>query len=359
MITTQPDPIQPLRFAIKWEMEAPGWMKENPEMIPIQAIGTGPYKFQEWVKGQFVKITADEAYWGTPKPTIKDVVLVSRAEAATRAAGVKTTEFDIGSALTPELCKGIKCIPITPSDTVFVRPNTDHPVLKDKRIRQAMSYAVDRKSIVENLNSGFGLPAAQSVASFIVGYNPNLKPDPFDAEKAKSLVAAAKAGGIPVDRELQMTWLTGRFPRVSEFVEYVTDAWKKVGLNVKPISRDMQGWRDAMNTKEPADKRADLWLNNHGNETGDSGTSLMQYFTCKETRSFYCNEKADKLYKDSTTASFDDRAKMLQEMWAVVTEDVAVVNMFHQQVLWGVTPRIKWEPRPDLLVKFKDITLTQ
>ena len=145
-------------------------------------------------------MTANPDWWGNADPvaahgaaTIKDVTFVFRPEREVRTAMVKRGQADLGRWLTAEQCNDSPgCGSSMALDTIFLRPDTFHPVFKDKRVREALNIAIDRKLIVQDIFGG-GTPAIMLVGPSALGFNPTLPPYPYDPERAKALIAEAKA----------------------------------------------------------------------------------------------------------------------------------------------------------------------
>ena len=105
--------------------------------------------------------------------------------------------------------------------------------MNDKRVRLAAALAIDKQKLVDTLFAGSATVASQPFPSFMIGYNPDLKPYPYDPEKAKQLIAEAKAAGVPVGQELQIPVRQGHFPRAEENAEAVAHMLQEVGLKSK------------------------------------------------------------------------------------------------------------------------------
>ena len=105
--------------------------------------------------------------------------------------------------------------------------------LNDMRVRQAINYAVNRTGIVKALFRGLGDPASQLIPSGVVGYNDQLQLWPHDPDKAKQLIAEAKADGVPVDKQIRLIGRTAQFPKIAETIEVLQSEFAEIGLNVK------------------------------------------------------------------------------------------------------------------------------
>ena len=354
------DPIQHLRM-VYLPVVAPKWAQTNPEELPINAIGTGPYKFVEWVRVQYVKMTANDNYWGK-QATIKDVTLVWRAESAVRAAMIKTGEADWAYDLSPEDAKQVpKTASRASTGTFDARYDTENPVLKDKRVRQAMNMAIDVETLMKTLVAGISDPAkGHIVGDFVLGFNPNIKPYAYDQAKAKSMVAEAKAAGIPTDTtELDLWGAKGRIPRLDELMESMADSWGKIGLKIKMNVTETAKWREAFYAVQPGKKRGAVFVYGHYNDLGDSAQSADSYVKCGGILSTYCDKKLDETIVKAANSVGEERVKLYQQVWAETHEQALFLPMFVIKPIFGLSKRLNWEPRVDKLVMAQEMSLTE
>ena len=175
--TEEPDPILPARLYFS-PLPNMAQVEERPDSLPNEPIGTGPYQFVEWVRGDHISLTAYPEWWGNGDPeaafgqqSIKDVQYVWRPESTVRAAQVTAGEAQIARFLAPEDCETTPvCLEAPSVETIFLRLDTMHPVMGDIRIREAIGLAVDKESLVEQIFGG-GEVATQLVGPSAVGYN--------------------------------------------------------------------------------------------------------------------------------------------------------------------------------------------
>ena len=162
-------------------------------------VGTGPYKFVEWERDNFIQLTRWEDYPG-PKPVIKNIRIVHRPEAAVRVSGLKASEFDLITAAPPEnvpslISDGFQIVVGDSTQSMYIGLNIygrSEP-LADKRVRHALLYAMDMDAIWETVAGGYGTRLqCQIVAPGRFGYNVDLvgRYD-YDPDKAKELLAEA------------------------------------------------------------------------------------------------------------------------------------------------------------------------
>ncbi len=133
-------------------------------------IGTGPFKFVSWERGQSVRLDRNEAYWKPGLPYLNRIVARFIPDAATRSAAMETGEAhfagysavnyaDLARMKTnPALGLTMKGYEMTPAQSVL-ELNGRHPQLQKKAVRQAIAYAIDRNVILRDVMFGYGLPA--------------------------------------------------------------------------------------------------------------------------------------------------------------------------------------------------------
>jgi peptide/nickel transport system substrate-binding protein len=165
--------------------------KENPDEALLKLIGTGPYMFVEWVKGQHLKLTANPDWWGKGSAdaygaaSIKDVTFIIRGEREVRTAMTRNGEADIARWITSEQCTTTpNCHEVPSLETIFVRMDLANPALKDIRVRQGIALSIDKEAIIDEVMGG-GAVARQLVGPASIGYNSNLEAYPYDMAKAK------------------------------------------------------------------------------------------------------------------------------------------------------------------------------
>ena len=174
---------------------------EGFEKVPV---GTGPYKFVRRAVKQFWELERFDDYWG-PKPAAKRAIFRVIPEAVTLAAVLKTGEVDMVCNFPPafvdEISKtpGYRVVRNKGNNTIDIRINsvrqadpvtgTPNPFV-DRRVRLAVNYAIDKDAIIKNLLKGMGDKVAVLFPEDI-GYDPDLKPYPYDPAKAKALLAEA------------------------------------------------------------------------------------------------------------------------------------------------------------------------
>lgn len=143
-------------------------------------IGTGPFKFSRWEKGNFIELVKNEDYWREGRPYLDRVIFRFIADSSTRAAALERGEVHVATfgSINPVEMRRLAELPgieiaqggyeaLAPVITLEL--NTKRAPLDDKRVRQAIAYAIDRDFITNNIWYGFGKPATGPLSSVYQG----------------------------------------------------------------------------------------------------------------------------------------------------------------------------------------------
>jgi peptide/nickel transport system substrate-binding protein len=364
-VTTEaPDPILPSRLYFS-PISSMKQLKEKPGDYTSTPIGTGPYKFVEWVKGQYIKLTANPDWWGNTASdahgaiTIKDATFVLRPEREVRTAMVQRGEADLARWVTQDQCKSApQCSSGPGIETAFIRMDLDNPALKDRRVREAIALAIDKNALINDILGG-GTLARQLVGSSAVGYNPELQPFPYDPERAKQLVAEARAAGVPVDTPLTNYARRGYYTHIEEAAEAVTEWLTKVGFtNVKTRLLETAAFTELWGAPKPIPpERGMIGTNGHGNEIMDFSTTVSTYYTCAGRLSVMCDPKLDEMQAKALPLTGEARAKAYQEIAKYANDQVYAIPIGQPNFNYALSARLNWQSRLDGLILIKEMTL--
>jgi peptide/nickel transport system substrate-binding protein len=364
--TEEPDPILPARLYFS-PLPNMKQVQERPDSLPNEPNGTGPYQLVEWVRGDHISLTAYPEWWGNGDPeaafgqqSIKDVQYVWRPESTVRAAQVTAGEAQIARFLAPEDCETTPvCLEAPSVETIFLRLDTMHPVMGDIRIREAIGLAVDRESLAEQIFGG-GDVATQLVGPSAVGYNEELKPLPYDLDRAKQLVQEAAADGVPVDMEITVAVRQGAYPRNEELGEYVANQLNEIGLNAKTEVIEHAAYQEqyVMPYDEVPTDRGWIGTLGHGNEMMDVSQTFSGYYRCDGGVSTFCDPEIDKMTAESAVITGDERDAALAATTAAYMEQIPVIPIVHLPFFYGVSADLNWKPRLDAFMLVKEMSYT-
>jgi peptide/nickel transport system substrate-binding protein len=338
--TEKADPILPLRISFV-EMVPRGTSMTEKVREPI---GTGPYAIENWEYGQKLVLARNNTYWGA-KPAFARAEYQWRSEGSVRAAMITNDETDIATGLGPEDGAEDRGVPFQNNETTALRMQATEAPLTDIRVRQAVNYAVNRTGIVKALFRGLGDPASQLIPSGVVGYNADLQLWPHDVQRAKQLVAEAKADGVPVDRQIRLIARTAQFPKISETVEVLQSEFTEIGLNVKIEMMDTAGQLQYQLRPFPENTGPYLLMIMHGNQAGDAAFTMDQYMLSDGPQSAYGTTEFDAKIRAAEALTGQARQDAFATLFAEEPQEIMqMAYIAHMKGILGKSPRIDYTP---------------
>jgi len=217
----------------------------------VAAIGTGPYRFVEWVAASHLSLVRNPDYWNGPEPWER-VTRKPMANDGARVAAILSGDVDLiegvpgvdrarleGSPnLTLHECDSTRIIYLHMDSARDTSPQIadangqkmDRNPLRDVRVRQAISYAINRQALTEKLLSGQARPAGQYTPPSIPGSSPNLPPLPYDPVKATALLKEAGWGG---GFSVVLAGSNDRYPSDAQVTQAVGQMLARVGIKAE------------------------------------------------------------------------------------------------------------------------------
>jgi peptide/nickel transport system substrate-binding protein len=208
-------------------------------------IGTGPFKFKRWVKGDRVELERNDAYWGAPAK-LKAVTFKFIADPSAATAALLAGDVDaFPNFPAPEALAQFKAdkrftvhVGTTEGKTILALNDARKP-FDDLRVRRALAYAIDRKAIIDGAMSGLGVPIGSHYAPHNPGYVDLTGVYPHDPEKAKALLTQA---GYPRGFSAVLTLPPPSYARRSG--EIIAAELAKVGITVTIVPIEWAQWLD-------------------------------------------------------------------------------------------------------------------
>ncbi|KAF1072575.1 MAG: Oligopeptide-binding protein AppA [Pseudomonas citronellolis] len=214
----------------------------------LKPVGTGPFVFQEWKRGAYIRLARNPNYWSQGLPYLDGIVYHVIPDASSRAAAFERGEVQAlrpGDADYADLKRLSQLPGVSASDKgyelypglAFLQINTRKPGLDNPKLRQAILYALNRQFIVDNIFFGSGKVAD---GPFLGAYHdPKLPQYPYDPARAKALIAES---GVDVSK-LRLRLLNGEKGGAWErLAEYTKQALKPLGLKVRVATSDAATW---------------------------------------------------------------------------------------------------------------------
>jgi peptide/nickel transport system substrate-binding protein len=342
------------------------------ESVSMNPMGTGAFKFVEWVQGDHLTLERNEAWWGG-KVGIPNVVFRQISNDATRTAALLSGEVDIAAELAVRDVARVKSNPATKvvvldgmrtvnfifdmgrDKTPGIATSPPNP-LKNRLVRQAIYQAIDEDAIVKVVMNGFARPSTQFCSDSHFGWNPTIKRLPYDPETAKKLLAEA---GYPNGFPLRIDSSNNRYVNDEQICMAVAQMLNKVGIKATCRARPKH-----IVFKEFYDPKiacCSMWIFSHVVPTADvsaqfeqiwhtkvSGTGYGAYNDVGDGIPRYSNPAFDLLIDAAAgTTDQNDRQAYLQAAALVGVNDVPLVPLHYQNDIYGMSNKVDWIPRPD------------
>lgn len=304
-------------------------------------IGTGPYKFVEWVKDDRLTMEANETYWTGSykgKPAVKTLIFRPIINAATRVAELRAGGVDWIQDVPPDQVAALKSASfnvITSKTPVvqYIYFNTTSEAgakLKDARIRLAMNYAVDMPTIIRTILQGYGRTLSGGITDLTMGYNADAKPFTQDQAKARQLLTeAGVTGGLDYDMDITTSIK-------SDVAEAVIAQLGQVGIRVKLNPLPTAVYNDRWVKKQ----LSPLYFNTWNTFTDPALLDLLA--GCKGFLSSFCSTDAQK-FLDEGGATLDQakRDPAYKNAVAAFTKDPFAIFLNSNDAITGMSSKVQ------------------
>lgn len=291
---------------------------ESSDSNATRPLGTGPYKFGDWVKGDSVTLTAADTYRDKAAVKIKTAKFRFISDPGAMVAAMLAGDIDaipigITGENVPQFEKDKRfkvSIGSTEGETMLVMNNKRKP-LDDVRVRRAISHALDRKAIIEGVNSGYGKAIGSHFPPHDPAYVDLTGVYPYDPAKAKALLKQAGVNNLEVTLKLPPPAYARRGG------EIIAALLADVGITAKIENVEWAQWLDTAFKN----KNFDMTVISHV-EPND----YVKYADVNYYYQYDSKEVQDLIAKASSTLDKDERTKALQQMQRKIAEDA--VNGF-------------------------------
>lgn len=314
-------------------------------------IGSGPYKFVEWVKDDRLVLQANKNYWGGA-PKIENATFRPIVAEASRAASLISGDVDFVPSLPPALIDRVKSASrlkggIAPGfRVVFVAFNANVPPLDNDKIRAAIDHAINREAIASQLLRGLGIPAGMMLPPNNFGFDPALKPVAFDPEKAAQLVKESGYSGKPISIQFP----NNNFVMANEVAQAVAGYLTAVGLKVELKPMEFTAFFPAWVQK----KMESMYLFAYGSSQYHGDTILTSMYEAG-ANNYKVNPEIDKLVKlQRTIADPEEQKRIISKALELSNEDRLELPLYNEMQAFGIKADIDYTPWPDSFVRLYD-----
>lgn len=349
MTTKKPYPAIGLLLAQVYITPPKYWAAAGVDGFRTAPIGTGPYVLKEWVRDSRLVMTPNAGYWGGAPKGISELVWRPIPTDMSRAAGLQAGEYSIGTNLpissAPALkSAGLQVIAV-PSFRIYMLtfsmlPDEPGP-LHDKRVRQALNYAVDKQAIVDALFGGQAkVLNGQVLRPQQIGYDSSLTDYAYDVDKAKALL---KEAGYADGFEIQFKFPSGRYAQDREVAEAVSGMLSEVGVRCKMVALEAGEFLKQLDTKKLGP------LGMMGTAPADDPDAMVAQFRSTWRYSYIQNPELDMLI-DAGASEIDPakRAETYKKIGQMMREEAYTLYLYQGVDFYGASPKVAgFSPRGD------------
>lgn len=343
--TKRPDAALVFRLAQRFITNKAAFDRLGAAAADKLALGTGPYRFKRWVPGQWFVLEKNHGYAHSEhKPTVDEIVFRNIAESEVAVTALLNGEVDVISNIPPEISTRVtgraRIESARTINIMFLGMHTSVPEFKNKLVRQAVNYAIDREALTKHVLRGHAYPLYAPVGPDQYGYSPELGPKyVHNPAKARTLLAQA---GYPNGFDVDFLVPLGQYNKVKDVAEAIGVMLNTVGIRVKLRTQDQHtGFANIRSGN------VGMYIFGRGSVI-DPSEYLHQYFRTGVTKRLeFSNPKVDAAL-DAEQASFDPakRVKLLQQAMSLLLEEAPVAWLYQYQGLQGVSNRFDFKSNP-------------
>ena len=305
-------------------------------------VGTGPYQFSEWHKGDRLVLKRFDDYF-MEAPAFSEMVFRSIVEDSMRTIALETGEIDIALDIAPidkDIIKNndrLRLIEKPSLSNVFIGFNNDKELFANQNLTRAINHAIDRQAIIDVVLNGAANIATSSIAPGVFGFTPDTQPYSYNLEKAKEYF---EKSGLQKGLPIELTVIEGNRDR--QIAEIIQAQLRKIGIQV------------AINTleagtfwEETGAGKHDMLLSSWGTVTGDAdyGLYAMYHSGAKGSagnRSFYNNPEVDRLLDaGKAETNLEKRLEIYRKAQQIIVHDAPDVMLYNTILSVGTQAHIE------------------
>lgn len=335
-------------FASIFSAEQAAYLMEKgtPEQLDSNPIGTGPFQKVQYQKDSLIRYTAFDDYW-KGRAKIDRLVFSITPDASVRYAKLKAGECHVMPYPNPadleqmEADSDINLMSQEGLNVGYLAFNTQKAPFTDTKVRQALSYATNKKAIIDAVFQGAGKTAKNPIPPTMWSYNDNVKDYSYDPVKAKALLKEAgyedgfktNIWAMPVQRPYN--------PNARRMAEIIQEDWKQVGVDAEIVSYE---WGEYL--KRSTKGEHDSVLLGWTGDNGDPDNFMYVLLGCDgvggSNRAQWCNEEFDGLLKAAKqTSDKAERTQLYEEAQEVFKREAPWITIAHSVVYEPIRKEVK------------------
>lgn len=319
-------------------------------------VGSGPYRFVEWVKNDRVVLEANDQYWGG-KPKVQRVIFRTIPDEFTRAAELKTAGVDIATNLFPSRAAELRNDPsVTVANVRSLRVlilgmNMNVKPLDDLRVRRALNHAVNVDELINAVLHGNAYRNPSPVPGLSFGHTDDVTKYEYNPQKARQLLAEA---GVPPGTTIVFEAPRARYLADKEIAEAVAGYLEAVGLKVE---LRLQEW-GAFLPRYLGGRMDGLYIYGCGDANADANTCLDVHFHTESRGLWYGQGYRDldaMLTLGRSAMDPEVRKSIYARAQKAITDRAPWIFLFDYRDIYGVRRGVKWTPRSDERILLRQV----
>lgn len=298
-------------------------------------IGTGPFSFKEWDRGDRILLEANKDYWGgEPKVDYLEFRIIPDNSA--RLLAFRGGEVDMYQGGIPhEQIPGLRDDPRYEVQTVvgagynYIAFNQRNEYLADVRVRRAISHLIDREAVIEHILGGFGQPGIANIIPTMVWFNEELEHHEYNPEKARQLLEEAGLG----DGGIELRIHTSVNPVREQIAELLQYELEMLGIKSSVHVEEWGAFFDRIYRSEDYE----IFFLGWGGQINPDVASYRQFHSegGRIAYTYYSNPRMDELIEKGriTPPNTEESLEIYREVQEIIMEDVPYAVLFYEEVI--------------------------
>lgn len=307
------------------------------EVVNTELDGTGPLVFVNRQAGSHVDLTRYDDYWGDLGNYV-DVTYTVNTEAGSRMAELETGNIHVAINLEPssiarvEQTEGLDLVQTESLRMSYLSFNTEKEPFDDPLVRQAISYAIDRESIIAGIYDNIGTPAISPLAPAVWGHNPDIESIAYDMDEAQALLDQTDVA----DGFETTLWVYDVQQDIDKAV-LIQESLANLGITVNIEQLELGAFLERTGNGEH-----DMFILGWTTVTADADYGMYALFHSSSkgapgNRSFYENAEVDELL-DAGRSEIDEETRydIYTQVQEILAEDAPMAYLIHTNAVLGV-----------------------
>ncbi|MEN0023874.1 ABC transporter substrate-binding protein [Microbacterium sp. LWO14-1.2] len=327
-------------------------------------VGTGPFQFEEWAPGEQVTLKAYGDYWGEAGQ-VDEIIFRTIDDPTARRQALESGSIDgydlVGPADTKALeDKGFTMVSRPPFTILYLAFNQAIPELQDPKVREALSYAIDKDALISQVLPEGTEKAIEFVPDTVNGYNPDVTTYDFDPEKAKSLLAEAgytEANPLKLEFDYPVNVSRPYMPDPEQIFTVLSSQLADVGVETTPVSQEWGEYLDRITGTSDHGIHLLGWTGDYN----DTDNFVGVFFGQQSAEWGFDNpELFQKLDEARGVPSLEDQTALYEDINEMVAQFIPGVPLAHPAPTLAFDSRVKSYPASPVNDEvFTDIVLTK